>query len=115
MQLAAGAGWVLLASLLAGEPTHWDVAQVTSRGVVSMLFLVVCGTVLAFGAYTWLLRVASPALVSTYAFVNPMVALTLGWLVGDDRITVRIFLAAALVIAAVVLTTIATAREAQRS
>jgi drug/metabolite transporter (DMT)-like permease len=113
MQLTAGAGWVFLACLQSGELTRWSIAQVSTRSVVAMLFLVVCGTVLAFGAYTWLLRVASPALVSTYAFINPMVALSLGWLVGDDRITVRIVLAAALVIAAVALTTLATAREAQ--
>jgi len=60
--------------------------------------------VIAFGSFTWLLRVASPAAVSSYAFVNPMVALALGVAVGDDVLTSRVILSAVLVIAAVVLT-----------
>jgi drug/metabolite transporter (DMT)-like permease len=105
MQLAAGAAALLVASTLTGElSSGWTPAQVTTRGIASLAFLVVCGTVLGFGAYTWLLRVATPATVSTYAFVNPIVALTLGWAVGDDLISWRTAVAAALVIGAVLLT-----------
>lgn len=105
MQLAAGAAALLLASALTGELSGgWTPAQATIRGIVSLAFLVVCGTILGFGAYTWLMRVATPATVSTYAFVNPVVALTLGWAVGDDIITWRTAVAAALVIGAVLLT-----------
>jgi drug/metabolite transporter (DMT)-like permease len=105
MQLAAGAAALLIASALTGElSSGWSPAQVTSRGVAALAFLVLCGTVLGFGAYTWLMRVATPATVSTYAFVNPIVALTLGWAVGDDLITWRTAVAAALVIGAVLLT-----------
>jgi drug/metabolite transporter (DMT)-like permease len=105
MQLAAGAAALLVASGLTGELSgSWSPAHVTMRGVAALAFLVVCGTVLGFGAYTWLLRVASPATVSTYAFVNPIVALTLGWAVGDDLITWRTAVAAVLVIGAVLLT-----------
>ncbi len=59
---------------------------------------------LGFGAYTWLLRTTTPAAASSYGFVNPVVALALGWLVGDDHITERVLIAAALVIGAVLLT-----------
>jgi drug/metabolite transporter (DMT)-like permease len=105
MQLAAGAAALLVASALTGELSEgWTPAQVTVRGIASVAFLVVCGTVLGFGAYTWLMRVATPATVSTYAFVNPIVALALGWAVGDDLITWRTALAAVLVIGAVLLT-----------
>jgi drug/metabolite transporter (DMT)-like permease len=105
MQLAAGAVALMLASALTGELTSgWSLADVTTRGVASLAFLIICGTVLGFGAYTWLMRIATPATVSTYAFVNPVVALTLGWAVGDDTIGVRTLVAAALVIGAVVLT-----------
>jgi drug/metabolite transporter (DMT)-like permease len=105
MQLAAGAAALLVASALTGELSEgWTPGQVTVRGIVSLAFLVVCGTVLGFGAYTWLMRVATPATVSTYAFVNPIVALALGWAVGDDLITWRTALAAVLVIGAVLLT-----------
>lgn len=105
IQLAAGALALMLASALTGELTSgWSAAEISTRGVASLAFLVICGTVLGFGAYTWLMRVAPPATVGTYAFVNPVVALTLGWAVGDDTIGVRTVVAAVLVIGAVLLT-----------
>ena len=66
--------------------------------MLSLAFLVVGGTVLGFGAYTWLLRVTSAAAVSTYAFVNPVVALLLAWAVGDGELSARTGVAAALVV-----------------
>jgi len=104
MQLVTGAAWVLAASTLHGDLAHFSFAHVDLRTDLALLFLVLCGTVLGFGSYTWLLRVASPAAVSSYAFVNPMVALALGIAVGDDALSGRIVLSATLVIAAVVLT-----------
>jgi len=83
--------------------------------VLSLLFLVLCGTVLAFASFTWLMRVASPAAVSSYAFVNPMVALALGVLVGDDVLGPRVLLSALLVVGAVVLTMRASPASAGRS
>jgi drug/metabolite transporter (DMT)-like permease len=104
MQLAAGAIWVMAASALHGDLAQFTFARLDLRTDVALLFLVLCGTVIGFGSYTWLLRVASPAAVSSYAFVNPMVALALGVAVGDDALSGRIAFSAALVIAAVVLT-----------
>jgi len=104
MQLASGALWVFAASALRGDLAHFSMARLDLRTDIALLFLVLCGTVLAFGSYTWLLRVASPAAVSSYAFVNPMVALALGVAVGDDVLSSRIVFSAALVIAAVALT-----------
>ena len=104
MQLATGAMWTLLASLLHGDFAHFGVAQLTPRAVLALLFLVVCGTVIAFASFTWLMQVASPTAVSTYAFANPVVALVLGVLVGDDRLGGRVILSAVLVVAAVGLT-----------
>jgi drug/metabolite transporter (DMT)-like permease len=104
MQLAGGALWVFAASTLRGDLAHFSVARLDARTDLALLFLVLCGTVIAFASYTWLLRVASPAAVSSYAFVNPMVALALGVAVGDDALSGRILLSAALVIAAVALT-----------
>jgi len=104
MQLAGGAVWVFAASALRGDLAHFSVARLDARTDLALLFLVLCGTVIAFASYTWLLRVASPAAVSSYAFVNPMVALALGVAVGDDALSGRIVLSATLVIAAVALT-----------
>jgi drug/metabolite transporter (DMT)-like permease len=110
MQLATGAVWVLTASALRGEFASFSVSQLTLRAVLSLLFLVLCGTVLAFASFTWLMRVASPAAVSSYAFVNPIVALCLGILVGDDVLSSRVLVSAVFVIGAVILTIRATSR-----
>ncbi|HKH94288.1 MAG TPA: EamA family transporter [Gemmatimonadaceae bacterium] len=104
MQLATGAGWTLMASALHGDFSRFALSQLTTRSVLALLFLVLCGTVLAFASFTWLMRVASPAAVSSYAFVNPIVALALGILVGDDALTGRVVISAILVVGAVVLT-----------
>ncbi|HEU4525003.1 MAG TPA: EamA family transporter [Gemmatimonadales bacterium] len=104
MQLGAGAAALLVASLTVGELRDWSPAEITPRALLSLGFLVIGGTVLGFGAYTWLLRVTSAAAVSTYAFVNPVVALLLAWAVGDGELSARTALAAVLVVGAVVFT-----------
>jgi drug/metabolite transporter (DMT)-like permease len=103
MQLAAGGAVVLALSLASGELTDWRLQEVTQRGVLSLAFLIVAGTVLGFGAYTWLLRVSTPAAVGTYAFVNPVVALALAWAMGDEPFSVRTVAAGVTVLGAVLL------------
>lgn len=103
MQLAAGGAAVLALSLASGELAGWSLQQVTQRGALSLAFLVVAGTVLGFGAYTWLLRVTTPAAVGTYAFVNPVVALALAWTVGDEPFSARTVAAGLTVLGAVLL------------
>ena len=109
MQLGAGALVLLVASVAVGEPAGWSPADITPRASLSLVFLILGGTVLGFGAYTWLLRVTSAAAVSSYAFVNPVIALGLAWAVGDGELTARTGVAAVLVVGAVVFT-----REAKR-
>jgi drug/metabolite transporter (DMT)-like permease len=104
MQLTTGALWTFGASAVHGDLAHFTPSQLTTEASLALVFLVVCGTVLAFTAFTWLLQVTSPAAISSYAFVNPIVALSLGVLVGDDRLSGRVILSAALVVGAVVLT-----------
>jgi drug/metabolite transporter (DMT)-like permease len=103
MQLAAGGAAVLALSLASGELAGWSLQQVTQRGVLSLAFLIVAGTVLGFGAYTWLLRITTPAAVGTYAFVNPVVALALAWAVGDEPFSARTVAAGLTVLGAVLL------------
>jgi drug/metabolite transporter (DMT)-like permease len=104
MQLGAGALVLLLVSLAIGEPAGWSPVEITPRASLALVFLILGGTVLGFGAYTWLLRVTSAAAVSTYAFVNPVIALGLAWAVGDGELSPRTGVAAALVVAAVIFT-----------
>ena len=111
MQLLAGGLVVLLLSAATGELSGWGAHQLSARGIVSIGFLVLCGTVLGFGAYTWLLQVTTPAAVGTYAFVNPMVALALAWMVGDEPFALRTVLAGVTVLAAVLLIWRSSVRE----
>jgi drug/metabolite transporter (DMT)-like permease len=101
MQLTGGTLALLLVSLVLGEWGRWEPAAVTLRGLLALAFLILGGTVIGFAAYTWLLRVASPGAVSSYAFVNPVIALLLAWAVGDGRLTAQTGLAGLLVLAAV--------------
>jgi drug/metabolite transporter (DMT)-like permease len=103
MQLAAGAVVVSLASLVTGELGGWDVGATSPRAVGALSFLVLGGTVAGFGAYTWLLREVTPAAVGTYAFVNPVIAVSLAWAVGDDTPSGLTAAAAVLVLSAVML------------
>lgn len=92
-----------VAALAAGEAGSLHLATVSIRSLAALGYLIVFGSVAAFGAYSWLLQRASLAAVSTYAFVNPIVAIALGWALGGEPLTARVFAAAAFVIAGVVL------------
>jgi drug/metabolite transporter (DMT)-like permease len=109
--VAAG---VLLTALSrgAGEWAHFEPARVSTISVVSLGYLATLGTVVAFSAYLYLLRRVSPAMVSTYAFVNPIVAMVLGAVFAGEAFSARTLLAAALVLASVVLITASRARAA---
>lgn len=104
MQLACGSAALLLVSLAFGELGRFNPAAVSAKALLSLLFLIVCGTVLAFSAFTWLIRVTTPAAAGSYAFVNPIIALMLAWSVGDEPIAAPTLIAAALVITAIALT-----------
>jgi len=101
--MVSGGAVLLGLALLTG-----DAATVLERGasvkaVLSWGYLVVMGSVVGFSAYSWLLRRVSPALVSTYAFVNPVVALALGWAVAGEVLSGRGALAAVLIVGAVAM------------
>jgi len=110
MQLLCGGVVVTVVGALSSERARWATAELTPRAGAALIFLVVCGTALGMASYTWLLRVASPAAVGTYAFVNPVIALLLGRAVGDDQLGPRTLIAAALVVTGVVFIQRATGR-----
>jgi drug/metabolite transporter (DMT)-like permease len=96
------AGIVLLAvSAGRGELAHVDPATFSIRSVIAFGYLVVFGSLIAYSAYTWLLQNASVTLVSTYAFVNPVVAVVLGALILAEPITPPILVGAAIIVVAV--------------
>ncbi|MEW5988812.1 MAG: EamA family transporter [Chloroflexota bacterium] len=105
MEMLAGGGLLLAAGLLSGE---WRVVWLdawTLRSSLAMLYLVILASLVAFSAYVWLLRVSTPAKVSTYAYVNPVIAVLLGWLLAGEPLTLRVLLAAAVITAAVIMIT----------
>lgn len=101
--LLTGGAMLYVAGLVTGEALSFDPAAMSLRSFVALSYLIVFGSVIAFGAYSWLLRCASLAAVSTYAFVNPIIAVTLGWAIGGEPLTQRVFAATALVITGVIL------------
>jgi drug/metabolite transporter (DMT)-like permease len=105
MQMLGGGALLLIASALAGEPARFVLAEVSVRSLISLAYLVVFGSIVAFTAYVWLMRVASPVLVSTYAYVNPVVAVFLGWALANEPLTAGTLGAAAVILTGVVLIT----------
>ena len=96
------AGVVLLAgSVVMGEASSLDVSRMSAESVIAVAYLVVFGSLVGFTAYTWLLQNAPISKVATYAYVNPVIALALGWLVLAEPLTPPILAGAALVIVAV--------------
>ncbi|HLF13175.1 MAG TPA: EamA family transporter [Gammaproteobacteria bacterium] len=85
----------------------FDAAAFSRRSILAFLYLMVFGSIVAFTAYVWLLRVSTPARVSTYAYVNPVVAVFLGWAMADEALTMRMLVAAAVIVSGVVLITLA--------
>ena len=110
--LVAGGALVALASAGSGELAHVRTLHVGVPALVALGYLVVFGSVVAFSCYLFLLRTVSPAMVSTYAFVNPVVAMALGWAFAGEKLGSRTLAAAALVIVSVVLITTTRMRAA---
>lgn len=104
MYLIAGGILLLALSLLTGEPAVLTTGSISLRSVFSLTYLIVFGSVIAFAAYGWLLRHASLSSVSTYAWVNPVVALFVGWTWAGESLNGRVVAAALLVLTSVVLT-----------
>lgn len=103
MEMLAGGAILLCVAGVSGEIGRVSLAAVSARSLVALGYLIVAGSLLGFSAYVFLLGATTPARVSTYAYVNPVVAVFLGWLVAGESVTPRTLLAAAVIVAAVVL------------
>jgi drug/metabolite transporter (DMT)-like permease len=107
VQMLAGGVALLVVGLAAGELARLDLAAASTRSLLSLLYLVIAGSLIGFTAYTYLLQVSTPAKVATYAYVNPIVAVFLGWAFASEPITVRTLVAAAVILAGVAIITMA--------
>jgi drug/metabolite transporter (DMT)-like permease len=103
MQMLAGGLLLLVAGTVAGEWRVLDISAISRASWLAILYLILFGSLIGFTAYMWLLGVAPPAKVATYAYVNPIVAVFLGWLVLSEPISSRTMIAAAIIVGAVAL------------
>ena len=113
MSLLAGAGMLLLAGTVTGEAATLHVAAISLKSLMALGYLAVAGSLVAYSAYFWLLDRFPPTLVATHTYVNPVVALILGWALAGEALTVGFVFGGVVVIAAIALVGRATSREAQ--
>jgi len=105
MQMIAGGSLLLLLGLIAGDFKRLNLAAASWVSLGAFAYLVVFGALVAFTAYGWLLRNVSTARAATYAYVNPAVAVFLGWLFASEPLTLRMLAAAAVIVGSVALIT----------
>ncbi len=105
-QMMFGGLFLFLAGLLNGEYAHFHPELISLRSGLALGYLIVFGSITAFSAYVWLLRVVQPSRVASYAYVNPLIAVLLGWLFGNETLNAGTGIAAVLVVVAVFLITI---------
>jgi drug/metabolite transporter (DMT)-like permease len=105
LEMVAGGVLLLMASLATGEWSRIRFDLVSTRSLAAWVYLVVFGSLVGFTCYIWLLKMVSTARVSTYAYVNPIVAMFLGWAIAQEPITTRSILAAIIILTSVVVIT----------
>jgi drug/metabolite transporter (DMT)-like permease len=107
MEMLVGGAGLLALGTLTGEWGQLNLASISSASLWGLGYLIVFGSWVGFGAYTWLLRVAPLSLISTYAYVNPVVAVVMGYWLAREPLTPTTAAAAAIIVGSVALTTIA--------
>ena len=105
MQMFSGGSVMLVVSLGLGEWTNFSIAEVSANSWFGVIYLIIFGSLIGFTAYSWLLRNAEPAMVATYAYVNPIIAVLLGWLIAGESFTGQMLLGAGVIVGSVVLIT----------
>ena len=105
MQMLLGGTLLLLVALVRGEWTDLHAADLTGRSLAAWGYLVVAGSLIAYPCYAYLIKHTTPARASTYAYVNPVVAVFLGWLILDEPVTGRTLVASVIIITAVAIIT----------
>jgi drug/metabolite transporter (DMT)-like permease len=103
MQMLAGGAALVLVGLLMGEGARFRPDAISTRSLLALLYLVFFGSIVAFSAYNWLLHATTPARVGTYAFVNPAVAVLLGWALAGEAVGPMTLIAGAFILTGVVL------------
>ncbi len=111
MEMLAGGALLLVASLVSLELTGFQPGNVSVLSLVSFIYLIVFGSLIGFSSYVWLLTKTTTARVSTYAYVNPVVAVFLGYFLAGEQLTLRTLLASSVIVIAVVVITTFKSRQ----
>ena len=101
-QMIFGAIFCFIAGALRGEISNINVANLSARSIIALLYLIVFGSFVGYTAYIWLIRNTSPTLASTYAYVNPVVAIILGWVLAGETLTAQEIVAVFIILVAVI-------------
>jgi len=115
MEMLGGGALLIIVGAIGGELSRFDIHEISRASSIGLVYLITFGSLLGFTSYIWLLDKVSPARLGTYAHVNPIVAVLLGWAVAGERLSVRTAVAAAIVICAVALITTARSGATPRS
>lgn len=107
MEMLCGGALLVALAVITGEHKQFDVANVSAKSLAGFAYLTSIGSLVGFTAYIWLLKVQPASRVSTYAYVNPVIAVFLGWALAGEELTLRTAVAAAIIIGAVALITTA--------
>ena len=112
MQTVSGGVALFLVAGATGEFRHFHLAEVTLRSWLALFYLIVFGSALGFSAYVYMLKHSTASRVATYAFVNPVVALFLGWFLAAEPLSLRTLLASLIILTAVLLVITAPHKDA---
>lgn len=105
MQMLSGSLALFVVGFLRGEWNSFDVAAVSQTSVVALFYLLIFGSLIGFTAYSWLLKNAQPSMVATYAYVNPVIAVLLGWSIAGESLTGQMLMGAFVIVLSVALIT----------
>ena len=105
MQMVSGGTVLFMASFLVGEWRTFNIGAVSANSWLGFAYLTLFGSLISFTAYSWLLKNAQPSIVSTYAYVNPVIAMFLGTLIAGESFTGQMLIGAGLIVGSVVLIT----------
>jgi drug/metabolite transporter (DMT)-like permease len=105
MEMLAGGIFQLIGAFILGEGSRFHLSQISTASWEAWAYLTLVGSLVGFTSYIWVLHKSTPALASTYAFVNPVIAVFLGWALAGEALTINVFIATSLIVAAVILIT----------
>lgn len=106
MQMIGGGVLLVITGVLVGEYSHFNIMSISVKSVGALIYLIIFGSLIGFTAYLWLLNNVGVTRTSTYAFVNPVVAIFLGWALAGEKLDIQTVIAAFFVLVAVIVITI---------